>query len=100
MFSRLQRLIRTAGRDLPLVWFALRNTHTPVALKLGAMLLAIYVISPIDLVPDALPVLGWLDDATLLALAIPFLLKFVPASALAESQLARDQWLSRWKFWR
>jgi uncharacterized membrane protein YkvA (DUF1232 family) len=82
MFNRLRRLARLAGREVTILWFACRNPATPLAVKLGAGLLAVYMLSPIDLVPDALPVLGWLDDATILAFGIPALLKLMPAGAL------------------
>ncbi|KIF80458.1 YkvA family protein [Noviherbaspirillum autotrophicum] len=100
MFFRLRRLLRTAGRDLVVLWYAFRHPDTPGAVKLLSILLALYVFSPIDLVPDALPVLGWLDDATLLAIGIPAILKLMPQSPLLESYGAADRFLSRWIFWR
>jgi uncharacterized membrane protein YkvA (DUF1232 family) len=100
MFFRLRRLLRTAGRDLVVLWYACRNPHTPGTVKLLSILLALYVVSPIDLVTDALPVLGWLDDATLLAIGIPAILKLMPQPALYESHGAADRFLSRWTFWR
>jgi uncharacterized membrane protein YkvA (DUF1232 family) len=100
MFSRLSRLIRATGRDALVLWYACRNPHVPGLLKLAAILLGIYTVSPIDLVPDTLPLLGWLDDATLLALFIPAILKFVPQGPLEEANAATDRLLSRWLFWR
>jgi len=100
MFSRLRRLARTAGREVTILWFACRNPATPLAVKLGAGLLAVYLISPIDLIPDALPVLGWLDDATILAFGIPALLKLMPAHALSDARGASERFLSKWAFWR
>lgn len=100
MFFRLRRLLRAAGRDLVVLWYAFRNPHTPGIVKLLSVLLALYVFSPIDLVPDSLPVLGWLDDATLLAIGIPALLKLMPQPALHESYGAAERFLSRWTFWR
>ena len=100
MFSRLRRLARLAGREVTVLWFACRHPATPRLVKLGAGLLAFYVLSPIDLVPDTLPVLGWLDDATLLAFGIPALLKLVPATALTDAHGASERFLSKWAFWR
>ena len=79
MLSRIRFLFKAGGRDAALLWYALRQPETPIPIKVGAILLALYVISPLDIITDMLPVLGWLDDATLLALGIPFLLKKVPA---------------------
>jgi uncharacterized membrane protein YkvA (DUF1232 family) len=100
MFYRLRKLFRATGRDLIVLWYACRNRHTPGAIKLAAILLCVYVFSPIDLIPDTLPVIGWVDDVTLLALAIPALLRMAPANSLQEANTAADRLLSRWAFWR
>lgn len=100
MFSRLRRLFKTSGREIAVLWYACRRPGTPLPVKLAAILLIAYVASPIDLIPDALPVLGWIDDVTLLAFGIPALLKLVPEPALHEARRAAGQLLSRWAFWR
>ncbi|MBK4737469.1 YkvA family protein [Noviherbaspirillum pedocola] len=100
MLTRLRRIARLAGSEITVLWFACRHPATPAAVKLAALLLGLYVISPIDLIPDAIPVLGWLDDATLLGFGIPALLRFLPAEALADSRIASERLLSRFAFWR
>jgi uncharacterized membrane protein YkvA (DUF1232 family) len=100
MFARLRRLFKTTGRELAMLWFACRHPSTPLFVKLGALLLVGYVLNPIDLVPDTLPVLGWIDDVTLLALGIPAILKLVPAPALEQAHFASERLLSKWAFWR
>jgi uncharacterized membrane protein YkvA (DUF1232 family) len=84
--GRIMRLLRQIGRDLPLMWFAMRDPATPRALKFGAMLLAVYLLSPIDLAPDWLPVLGWLDDFTVLALVLPLLRARLPEPVLERAR--------------
>lgn len=86
MLFRLGRLVRTVGRDLVVLWYACRNPATPLVLKLAALLVAVYAISPVDVVPDWLPLLGWVDDVTLLALAIPALLTLVPEPVLSHAR--------------
>jgi uncharacterized membrane protein YkvA (DUF1232 family) len=100
MLNRLRRLARLAGSEITVLWFACRHPSTPSGVKLAALLLGLYVVSPIDLIPDAIPVLGWLDDATLLAFGIPALLRFLPADALADSRLASERLLARFAPWR
>lgn len=78
MLSRIRFLLKAGGRDAALLWYALRQPETPRFIKIGAILLALYVFSPLDVLSDLIPILGWLDDVTLLALGIPFLLKRVP----------------------
>lgn len=86
MLLRLGRLFRLVGRDIVVLWYACRNPATPLALKLAALLLGIYVVSPIDIMPDWLPLLGWADDVTLLAFVVPALLRLVPHSALIQAR--------------
>ncbi|MES2537364.1 MAG: YkvA family protein [Pseudomonadota bacterium] len=100
MFSRLLRIFKATGREITVLWYACRHPATPLFVKLAAALLLMYVISPIDLVPDALPVLGWIDDVTLLAFGIPAILKLIPGPALTEAHSSSERLLSRWAFWR
>ncbi|HEY0848224.1 MAG TPA: DUF1232 domain-containing protein [Noviherbaspirillum sp.] len=98
LFFRLGRLFRTAGRDILVLWYACRNPSTPVLLKLAAVLVALYLFSPIDIIPDWLAILGWMDDVTLLALGIPAVLRFVPDEALRDARSAADGLLARMRF--
>lgn len=97
MILRMTRLFRSAGRDLVTLWYACRHPATPWLLKVAAALLGVYVLSPVDLVPDWFPILGWIDDVTLLAFGIPALLKLAPQHALRDARAASDGILSRWR---
>lgn len=97
MILRMARLFRSAGRELVTLWYACRHPATPWFLKVGAVLLGLYTLSPVDLAPDWLPVLGWIDDVTLLAIGIPALLKLAPRRAVDEARIATDGLLSRWR---
>jgi uncharacterized membrane protein YkvA (DUF1232 family) len=72
----LWTLLRTDAR---LLWRALRNPLTPRWFKLGVALAALYLISPIDLIPDFAPFLGLADDLILVPLALKWLLARLPA---------------------
>ncbi|SNS36653.1 Uncharacterized membrane protein YkvA, DUF1232 family [Noviherbaspirillum humi] len=100
MFYRLSRLLRATGRDLVTLWFAIRHPGTPGGLKLAAVLLGLYALSPIDLLPDGIPLLGLVDDVTLLAFGVPALLKLLPQPALQEARNATERVMSRWSFRR
>lgn len=85
--SALQALRAKAAAlklDVVALWFALRHPRTPMAAKLVASLVVAYAVSPIDLIPDFIPVLGLLDDVVLLPLGIALCIKLVPADVLAE----------------
>ena len=95
MLIRLGRLLRMTGRDIVVLWYVCRHPATPRMLKLGALLAGMYVLSPVDLLPDWVPLLGWADDVTLLALAVPALLNLVPGPVLAEARAAAARWFIR-----
>lgn len=97
MFKRLRRLSRFAGKNAVMLWYACQHPSTSPLVKIGAVLLALYVISPIDLIPDTLPIIGWMDDATMLTLGIAGLLKLVPGNALSAAEDAAERRLSKWK---
>jgi uncharacterized membrane protein YkvA (DUF1232 family) len=78
MFKRLALLWAVLRGDARQLWFALRHPNAPGWLKLGTALIALYLISPIDLIPDVLPVIGLVDDLVLVPLAIRWLLKRLP----------------------
>lgn len=100
MFLRLGRLARVCGRNALTLFHACRQPETPVSVKLATVLLAVYVISPVDLIPDILPIIGWIDDATLLGFAIPAILKMVPAPVIGDANIASERTLAKWQFWR
>lgn len=66
------------------LWVAARDTRTPLAAKLLAGAVAAYAFSPIDLIPDVIPVLGLLDDLLIVPLGVWAVMKLIPAPLLAE----------------
>ncbi len=78
MFKRLPLLWTVMRGDARQLWFALRHPQAPGWLKLGTLMIVLYVLSPIDLIPDFIPVIGFLDDIVLVPLAIRWLLKRLP----------------------
>jgi uncharacterized membrane protein YkvA (DUF1232 family) len=78
MWKRLTVLWSVARHDARQLWFALRHPAAPGWLKLGSALIVLYVLSPIDLIPDPIPILGVLDDIVIVPLAIRWLLSRLP----------------------
>jgi uncharacterized membrane protein YkvA (DUF1232 family) len=66
------------------LWRALRHPASPGWLKAAVALMVIYVVSPVDVIPDVVPVLGLLDDVVLVPLAIRFVLRRLPAAVRAD----------------
>ena len=71
-------------RETLALWYALRHPRTPLAAKLVAVVVVGYALSPIDLIPDFIPVLGLLDDLVLLPLGIALCLRLLPPDVIAE----------------
>ena len=78
MLKRLTLLWTAVRGDARQLWFALRHPDAPGWLKWGTALIALYLLSPIDLIPDMVPVIGLVDDLVLVPLAIRWLLKRLP----------------------
>ena len=83
---------RRLKRDALTLWFARRHPRTPwVARALGVVVVA-YAMSPVDLIPDVIPVLGWVDDVLLLPALIWLALRLIPADVVAECRAQADAW--------
>ena len=80
--------------DIPAIFLALKNKNTPIIAKIFAGITIAYALSPIDLVPDFIPILGYLDDVILLPLFIKLTIKFIPKDILETS---RKQSEGMWK---
>ena len=84
------------------LYLACRHPHTPWYAKALALVVVAYAFSPIDLIPDFIPVLGYLDDLLLLPLGVALVLRLVPAEVMAEcrqraqQELAAGRPASRW----
>lgn len=76
------------------LWFAVRDPATPPAAKLLAWAILAYALSPIDLIPDFIPVLGYLDELLLLPVALWLVIRLVPPEVMARSQAKAREWLA------
>lgn len=86
MWKRLSVLWVAVKGDARLMWHALRHPEAPGWLKLGAAALVLYLVSPIDLIPDVLPIIGVMDDLVLVPLAMRFLLGRLPTHIRAHAE--------------
>ena len=67
--------------ELVILWRAFMAPETPVWLKGLMLLIPAYLLNPLDLIPDFIPVVGWLDDAVIIPLMVPLLVRLVPRPA-------------------
>lgn len=78
MLDSARQWAKGLKRDVVALWIAARDPRTPRAAKIVAGLVAAYALSPIDLIPDVIPVLGYLDDLLLVPLGIALAIRLVP----------------------
>ena len=78
--------LRALKRESLVVWYAARDPRLPWPVRLLALAVAAYALSPIDLIPDFIPVLGYLDDLVLVPLGVALVVKLTPAVILADAR--------------
>jgi uncharacterized membrane protein YkvA (DUF1232 family) len=98
-FGWLRDKARQLKREVLVLYFAVRDPRTPLAAKLFTALVVAYALSPIDLIPDFIPVLGYLDDLVLVPLGIAIALRMIPQDVLDASRVRADQLLVRPRNW-
>ncbi len=84
MLERAKQWARRLKRDVFALWIAARDSRTPWYAKLAAGAVAAYALSPIDLIPDFIPILGYFDDLIIVPLGILLVVKLIPEPLMAE----------------
>ena len=102
LFHRLKETARKLKVETYAIYLACRDPRTPWYAKAWALLVAAHTFSPIDLIPDFIPVLGYLDDLLITPLGIWLALKMIPPAVMVEARqqaarhMAVDSRLGRW----
>lgn len=92
---KLVRRFKHLKKDLPAVFLAMKNPNTPILAKLMALIIVVYALSPIDLIPDFIPFLGYLDDIFILPALMYLLIKMIPEGIWLESQKqSENMWIN------
>jgi len=84
MLETVKRWARALKRDVVALWLAGRDPRVPFGAKLLAGAIAAYALSPIDLIPDFIPVLGYFDDLIIVPIGIWAAIKLIPPELLDE----------------
>ncbi len=89
----IKERVRKLKADIPVVYLVLKDKETPFFAKLLAGITVVYALSPIDLIPDFIPILGYLDDVIILPFFIICTIKLIPKEIWQRNQLlAIDMW--------
>src|SRR5712672_764845 len=90
MLSRMKTWARRLNRDGHAIYLASRDPRVPWYAKAVAIAVAAYALSPIDLIPDFIPVIGYLDDLIIVPLGIAAVVRMIPPPIMAEHRALAD----------
>ncbi len=93
----LKSWAKALKRNVMTLWFALKHPLTPWYVRAFAAVLTAYALSPIDLIPDFIPILGYPDDLIIIPVGVWLLLRLVPTQVLADSRTQADEWFLQGK---
>ena len=93
--ARLKAWARSARTDVVALYLAAKDPRVPWYAKLAAAVVAAYALSPIDLIPDFIPVLGYLDDLILVPLGILLAVRLIPPALMDELRAEADELAAR-----
>lgn len=93
--ERMRGWARRIKRDGVTLWFACRHARTPLAAKALGLFVVAYALSPVDLIPDFIPVLGYLDDVILLPSLIWLTIRLLPQDVLDDCRTQAVAWIER-----
>ena len=86
---------RQIRRDVVAVYFAARDPRTPLLVRLLAVSVTAYALSPIDLIPDFILIIGYLDDLLLVPLGLMLVIRMLPPKVLIDSRVKAAEILQR-----
>ncbi|HLR18000.1 MAG TPA: YkvA family protein [Alcanivoracaceae bacterium] len=90
-----QRFLRFR-REVVVLWYAFRHPSTPLHLKIGSLALAIYLLSPFDLIPIVVPVFGLLDDLIIVPFGVSQIVQRLPHEVHEQASQKADKWIGRY----
>jgi len=94
MREQLKRWAAELTNEGMTLWFCYRHPDMPWLPKIFALLVVGYFLSPIDLIPDFIPIIGYLDDLILVPIGIYLTLKLVPQHVIEESRAQARDWIA------
>ena len=91
MLKKLKSRARALKNEVFAIYLAAKDPRTPWYAKAIAFITVAYALSPIDLIPDFIPILGYLDDVIIVPAGIAFAIRLIPAEVLAEAREKAEQ---------
>jgi uncharacterized membrane protein YkvA (DUF1232 family) len=97
MFEQLRKRVSHLKAETFALYLAARHTGTPWYAKLFVAAIVAYALSPIDLIPDFVPILGYVDDLVLLPLGVTLAIKMIPPAVMAECRVRAQELMTHGK---
>jgi uncharacterized membrane protein YkvA (DUF1232 family) len=97
IIQKVKQRARALKKEVFALYFAYRDPRTPWYGKAFAALVVAYAFSPIDLIPDPIPVLGYLDDLVLIPLGVVIALRMIPVDVMSDSRAKAEEELQAGK---
>ncbi len=94
MWQAFKEWVNRLKHDTVALWFACRDRRTPRGVRILGFLIVAYALSPIDLIPDFIPIIGYLDELILIPAGLWILLKLIPAQVLSDCRDKASDWLA------
>jgi uncharacterized membrane protein YkvA (DUF1232 family) len=95
--KKIKAWAKNLKRQLFILYFAYRDERIPWYVKLFTACIVAYAFSPIDLIPDFIPILGYLDDVIILPLGIMFALKMIPKDVISDCEVKANEMMKNGK---
>jgi len=87
MYQKIKQWAKTLKKEIVVVWLVAKHERTPIWIKILALMIAAYALSPIDLIPDFIPVLGYLDDLIIVPLGLLLVIKLTPKEIIDDCRI-------------
>jgi uncharacterized membrane protein YkvA (DUF1232 family) len=97
MIEKIKTWAKQLKRKVFVLYFAYKDNRTPWYAKIFAVCVVAYAFSPIDLIPDFIPLLGYLDDVILIPLGVAFALKLIPEAVIHECTIKAEERINNGK---
>ncbi|ALC88948.1 hypothetical protein AM500_03375 [Bacillus sp. FJAT-18017] len=97
MFNKIKAWAKQLKRKIFILYFAYRDERVPWYTKVFTAVIVAYAFSPIDLIPDFIPILGYLDEVILLPIAIWLAMKMIPKAVLSDCEVKAEQLMKNGK---
>jgi uncharacterized membrane protein YkvA (DUF1232 family) len=97
MFKKINAWARNLKRQIFVLYFAYKDKRVPLSAKIFTACVVAYAFSPIDLIPDFIPILGYLDDIILVPLGVMIALKMIPRDVISDCEVKAEEMMKNGK---